>query len=76
MVDADVAEAWEDLYRVLPDGWSVMRPQWQRDQRVWVIYARNLTGARRTLDPWAEAFGETEAIALRALAQQFRTRGT
>ena len=76
MVDADVAEAWEELYRVLPDGWSVMRPQWQRDQRVWVIYARNLTGARRALDPWAEAFGETKAIALRALAQQFRTRGT
>jgi hypothetical protein len=24
--------------------------------------------------PWVEAFGETEAIALRALAQQFRNQ--
>jgi hypothetical protein len=76
VADADVTEGWGDLYRVLPDGWSVMRPQWQGDLRVWVIDARNLTVARRALDPWAEAFGETEAIALRALAQQFRRRQT
>ncbi len=29
--------------------------------------------AAATVGAWHEAFGETEAIALRALAQQFRT---
>jgi hypothetical protein len=38
---------------------------------VWAVYARSTT---RSSDdkPWVEAFGETEAIALRALAQQLR----
>ena len=37
------------------------------------VYARPM--ARSSDDkPWVEAFGETEAIALRALAQQFRNQ--
>ena len=36
------------------------------------LYAQHLSGTRPTVGPWREAFGQSEAIALRALAQQFR----
>ncbi len=64
--------AWAEVYAVLPIDWVVLRPLWRGTDQVWAVYARSTT---RSGDekPWAEAFGETEAIALRALAQQFRT---
>jgi hypothetical protein len=64
-------EAWAEVYAVLPADWVVLRPLWRGSQGVWAVYARRMS--RRGEDrPWVEAFGETEAIALRALAQQFR----
>jgi hypothetical protein len=51
-----------------------MHPQWPEADHLWAVYARLLMGAKHTGGPWAEAFGETEAVALRALAQQFRNR--
>ncbi len=64
-------KAWAEVYAVLPADWVVLRPMWRETGRTWVVYARSTT---RSSDdkPWAEAFGETEAIAPRALAQQFR----
>ncbi len=63
--------AWAEVYAVLPADWVVLRPLWRETDRTWAVYARST--ARSSDDkPWVEAFGETEAIALRALAQQFR----
>jgi hypothetical protein len=63
--------AWAEVYAVLPADWVVLRPMWRETDRMWAVYARSTT---RSSDdqPWVEAFGETEAIALRALAQRFR----
>jgi hypothetical protein len=73
MDDPERAAAWEELYDALPDGWAVMHPQWREADHLWAVYARHLIGAKHTVGhQWHEAFGETEAIALRALAQQFR----
>ena len=65
--------AWAEVYAVLPVDWVVLRPLWRGEQGVWAVYARSTT---RSSDdqPWVEALGETEALALRALAQQFRAR--
>ena len=63
--------AWAEVYAVLPTDWVVLRPMWQETSRVWAVYARSTTRSSDA-QPWVEAFGETEAIALRALAQQFR----
>ena len=65
--------AWAELSAVLPDGWIAIGPVWRKDERDWAVYARRTIGARRDGDEWREAFGESEAMALRALAQQFRT---
>ena len=70
--DHERAAAWEELYDALPDGWAVMHPQWREADHLWAVYARRLIGAQHTGGQWHEAFGQTEAIALRALAQQFR----
>ena len=63
--------AWAEVYAVLPTDWVVLRPMWQETKRVGAVYARS-TARSSDAQPWLEAFGETEAIALRALAQQFR----
>jgi hypothetical protein len=73
MGDHERAAAWEELYAVLPADWVVLRPMWQETKRVWAVYARSTTRSSDA-QPWVEAFGETEAIALRALAQQFRNQ--
>jgi len=65
-------EAWGEVYAVLPADWVVLRPMWRGTDRLWAVYARSTTRSSDAT-PWAEGFGETEAIALRALAQQFRT---
>jgi hypothetical protein len=65
-------EAWAEVYAVLPIDWVVLRPMWRETDRVWAVYARS-TARSSDEKPWAEAFGATEAIALRALAQQIRT---
>ena len=66
-------KAWAEVYAVLPADWVVLRPMWREADRMWVVYARSTT---RSSDdkPRAEAFGQTEAIALRALAKQFRNQ--
>jgi len=65
-------EAWAEVYEVLPADWVVLRPLWRGTKGLWAVYARPMTrGGKET--SWVEAFGETEAIALWALAQQFRT---
>ena len=69
----DVTDAWEDLFRVLPDGWVVMRPMWRQDDGMWFVHARWLGGPRWSQRAIREAYGSTEAAALQALAQQFRT---
>jgi hypothetical protein len=46
---------------------------WRETDRVWAVYARS-TARSSDEKPWVEAFGATEAVALRALAQQFRTQ--
>ena len=65
--------AWAEVYAALPADWVVLRPLWQETKRVWAVYVRRLTGPKRTVGVWHDAFGQTEAIALRALSQQFRT---
>ena len=71
MARGDTAAAWNELYAVLPDGWTVMPPQWRPLERVWAVYARTgRSGSAR--GHWREGLGQSEAIALRALAQQFR----
>jgi hypothetical protein len=70
MID-DRDAAWVELRAVLPDWWVVVGPAWRGSERLWAVYARPMSSTREDR-PWAEAFGETEAIALRALAQQFR----
>lgn len=73
--DAERAAAWEALYDALPDGWAVMHPQWRAADNLWTVDARRLIGAKHTVGhQWHEAFGQTESIALCALAQQFRNR--
>jgi hypothetical protein len=59
------------VYAVLPADWVVLRPVWRGTQDVWGAYARPTTQGGEDR-PWVEAFGETEAAALRALAHQFR----
>jgi hypothetical protein len=76
MDDPDRVAAWEEVYAVLPRGWAVMSPQSREVDHLWVIYARHVTGLEQGGGPWHEAYGETEAVALRALAQQFRNRRT
>jgi hypothetical protein len=71
MDEPERAAAWEELCDALPDGWAVMHPQWREADHSWAVYARRLTGPKPTIGAWREAFGETEAIALRSLAQQF-----
>jgi hypothetical protein len=63
--------AWAEVYAVLPADWVALRPMWRGEQGVWAVYARS-TARSSDAEPWVEAFGETEAIALRALTQQFR----
>jgi hypothetical protein len=63
--------AWAEVYAVLPADWVVLRPMWRGEQGAWAVYARS-TARSSDAESWVEAFGETEAIALRALAQQFR----
>ncbi len=70
----DSEQAWSEVYAVLPDGWTVMRPVWREADQVWAVYAREVMGARREHEAWLEAYGESQAIALRALAQQLRER--
>ena len=70
----DSEQAWSEVYAVLPDGWTVMRPVWRDDDRMWAVYARELTGAQRDHDPWLEAYGESQTNALLGLAQQLRER--
>jgi hypothetical protein len=72
MDDPERAAAWEELYNSLPDGWAVMHPQWREDDQMWFVYTRQLTGTWRGRNAGHQAFGATEAIALRALAQQLR----
>ncbi len=56
---------------MLPADWVVLRPLWRGEQGAWAGYARST--ARSSDDkPWLEAFGATEALALRAMAQRFR----
>ena len=61
--------AWAELYAVLPDGWAVLGPRLREDKSDWVVSAQHMRGQA---DPLREAYGDTEAAALRALAQQFR----
>ena len=63
--------AWAEVYAVLPADWVVLRPMWRETDRVWAVYARS-TARSSDAQPWLEAFGETEAMARLALAQQFR----
>ena len=72
MNDDERAVAWVELYDTLPDGLAVRRPVRRERDRVWAIYARTMAGPWHADGPWREAFGHAEAIALRALAQQFR----
>jgi hypothetical protein len=67
--------AWAEVYAVLPADWVVLRPMWRGEQGAWAVYARS-TARSSDAESWVEAFGETEAIALRALAQQLRTGQT
>lgn len=76
MDDPDRAAAWQELYAVLPRGWAVMSPQWREVDHLWAVYARRVAGGRQNGGRWHEAFGQTEAVALRALAQQFRNLQT
>ena len=71
MDDPERDAAWAEVYAVLPADWVVLRPLWRGEQGAWAVYAR-FTARSSDDKPWVEAFGETEAIALRALAQQFR----
>jgi hypothetical protein len=64
-------EAWAEVYAVLPADWVVLRPMWRGEQGAWAVYARS-TARSSDAQPWVDAFGETEATALRALTQQFR----
>jgi hypothetical protein len=68
--DAERLAAWTELLRVLPAGWAASRPFWRADDGMWVVHARSLGLARPRLI--REAYGASETIALRALAQQFR----
>ncbi len=61
--------AWAELCGVLPDGWAVLGPRLREDKQDWVVSAQHM---RSQADPLRKAYGETEAAALRALAQQFR----
>jgi hypothetical protein len=63
--------AWAEVYAVLPADRVVLRPLWRGEQGVWAVYARS-TARSSDAESWVEAFGATEAVALRALAQQFR----
>jgi hypothetical protein len=65
-------EALAELRAALPQWWVVVGPLWRESEHLWEVHAHPMpSGGKET--PWAEAFGQTEAIALRALAQQFRT---
>ena len=68
-------EVLAELRAALPQWWVVVGPLWRESERLWAVYAHPVaSGGKET--PWAEAFGQTEAIALRALAQRFRNQPT
>jgi hypothetical protein len=74
MIDESYA-AWAELRIVLPEGWVVYPPEHATTPGRWVVrtqYVADPAGAR----PWREVSGATETIALRGLAQLFRTRAT
>jgi hypothetical protein len=72
MVDEERNAAGAELRAVLAEGWIVIGPVLRKDDRGWAVYARQLPGPGQDPDAWREAFGKTEASALRAMAQQFR----
>ena len=72
MDDPERVAAWETVYAVLPRGWAVLSPQWREVDHLWVVYAQPVIG--HGWSAWHEAFGQTETVALRALARQFRHR--
>jgi hypothetical protein len=76
MDEPERAAAWEELYDAPPDGWAVTGPQWREDDNLGGVYARRLSGPWRGRDGARQAFGATQVIALRALAQQFRNQRT
>ncbi len=59
---------WAEVYAVLP-------PVYDPENGVGRVYARDLRGAPREYQPWEEAVGADEAMALRVLAARFRLAG-
>ena len=70
----DREAAWTDLKAALPDGWVVSPPRYDERDGLWVVRA-DLIQDPPPYRPWREAFGATEADAVRALARQFKGRG-
>ena len=64
--------AWGLVYAALPAGWVVLPPVYDPVDHVWRVYARDLRGAPREYQPWAEGVGADEVTALQVLAQRFR----
>ena len=67
----DPEVAWDELEVALPEGWVASRPEWDEPECLWVVRAV-LGGGLAGHQPAREAFGQSEADALRTLAQQFR----
>ena len=63
--------AWDELDVALPEGWVASRPAWDEPECLWVVRAVFGRGLL-PYQPAREAFGQSEADALRTLAQQFR----
>jgi hypothetical protein len=63
--------AWAELRAVLPDGWQPLPPDCDRPDGLCAVRTEYVDDAAAQV-LWREAYGETEVIALRALARQFR----
>jgi len=72
MVEDERHAARIELSALLPDGWVAIGPVWRGTVGLWVVYARQMTGPQRDREVWREASGQTEALAIRALAQLFK----
>jgi hypothetical protein len=67
----DCEVAWDELDVALPEGWVASRPEWDEPECLWVVRAV-FNGSLSPSRPAREVFGQSEADALRTLAQQFR----
>ena len=74
VTDPELAEAWDELFAAIPDGWAVGRPVYDHGSHVWNLYAFLLSErpkVGRRMNAWT-AVHPTEVGVVRELARCLR----